>query len=292
MGENLKSGTYHPNGISFFATSSIANMPHDASGEVGDPTGMIEDPVFEKARGRLVLACRVTGLTASGLASAAKVAVTTVTRPINRKTDSVPSSRTMEAVDNYVRRHIAATAVTNPEEANRMLAEWDGRPTVLEPVDITSNAISVAVRGAVQAGVWTDAVEFPEDDWEIITVPRPDGHREYFGLKVKGNSMNLEYPEGTILICVPMYSYNYPIETGDHLIIRRWNECGQVEATVKELLVGPDGRRWLCPKSTDPAWTPILVPETPHGFSETGNESRLEVSAIVVADYRVRSRRH
>lgn len=74
--------------------------------------------------------------------------------------------------------------------------------TDVEPAELPF--IHLQIRGAVQAGAWAQAMELPRDEWEVVAVPRPDGHKQYFGLRVKGPSMNLVYPEGTILVCVPV----------------------------------------------------------------------------------------
>lgn len=149
--------------------------------------------------------------------------------------------------------------------------------------------IELEIRGEVQAGMFRDAIELPVDEWEIVHVPRPPGrHTAHFGLKVRGTSMNLEYPEGTILVCVPILHYQADVRPGDHVIVQRRARADDgVEGTVKELRLDEQGRYWLWPKSSDPEHqTPYLWPQGQAEDCAGGDE--IKVIAIVVADYRVR----
>ena len=162
-----------------------------------------------------------------------------------------------------------------------------------EPVAI--NAVTIDVRGSVQAGHWAEAAERPADEWEYVTVPRPDSHKAYFGLRVTGPSMNKEYPEGAILVCVSIWDYNHAVESGDHVIVHRRNDHSQFEATVKELVIDDDGRYWLWPRSTHPEHqAPIEIPRPPrdpnHDFDAT-DDNDIQITAVVVADYRIRKRK-
>lgn len=159
---------------------------------------------------------------------------------------------------------------------------------VLEPVELPF--IQLEIRGAVQAGLWAPAIEWPPDEWEVVAVPRPDGHRRYFGLKVKGPSMNLVYPEGTILVCVPMAEYHHALGDGDHVIVqRRDNASDMVEGTVKEIRRDDAGRAWLWPRSDHPEHqAPIELPQRLPGFHDFAGSRDVEIVAVVVADYRIR----
>ena len=160
--------------------------------------------------------------------------------------------------------------------------------TGVEP--LAAAFVTLEVRGQVQAGSWSEALERPADEWEVVPVPRPDGHRHYFGLRVRGASMNLEYPEGTILVCVPLEDYHHRLASGDHVIVRRRHPVtGLFESTVKELRLDERRRSWLWPRSTDPEHqTPILWPRTAAEMADAAGAPETQVAAVVVADYRVR----
>ena len=148
---------------------------------------------------------------------------------------------------------------------------------------------SLRVRGAVEAGTWAEAVEWPEEDWGTIVVPKPeDDYAEVFALEVRGPSMNLEYPPGTYLICATLSHYNFPPAPDDHVIVRRRNKAGETEATVKELRRDLEGRWWLWPKSTHPDHqTPLAVPAGPFDGTE---EDEVRVIAVVVGCYKRKRR--
>jgi transcriptional regulator with XRE-family HTH domain len=138
------------------------------------------------------------------------------------------------------------------------------------------------VKGEVGAGLWREALENPEDDWEVFA-GRPDvtaslDHR--FGLRVTGDSMNEIYPDGTIIECVSTMG-TAEIASGKRVVVLRENDLGKYEATVKELRIEPDGSHWLVPRSTNPAFQrPYRVGENEPGILET------RVIAVVVASYR------
>ena len=162
-------------------------------------------------------------------------------------------------------------------------------------VPVSKGVLTIFVRGAVEAGAWKEAVEWPEDDWIAVAMPRIERQTESsFALLVRGSSMNLEYPEGTYLVCVPIYEYDGELGVkgiSDHLIFCRRGRDGLVESTVKELRLDESGRAWLWPKSTDPAHTqPIEVPWPPHKqASENGDGTEaMEITAVVVGSYKPR----
>ena len=73
-----------------------------------------------------------------------------------------------------------------------------------------SNAVRIPVLGNIPAGIPIEAVEDIED-WEELPKSMARGEKEYFGLSVKGDSMEPEYRNGDILILQKQDS----CETGD-----------------------------------------------------------------------------
>lgn len=138
------------------------------------------------------------------------------------------------------------------------------------------------VRGAVAAGVWREAFESPQEEWEPYTGGvhvKVDPSRR-FGLRVEGESMNELYPPGTILDCVSIFDTDVP-ESGQRVVVIRERDDGKLEATVKQYLVDENGRQWLLPRSTNPSFqTPISIDQPEPGIIET------RVIALVVGSYR------
>lgn len=138
------------------------------------------------------------------------------------------------------------------------------------------------VKGAVAAGVWVEAYEWPEEDWMPYTggdhVQADEGRR--FGLRCEGDSMNEIYPHGTILDCISTLDGMIP-HSGQRVIVVRKRADDSLEATVKEYLVNGDGRQWLVPRSTNPAFqVPFSVDEPGEGIVEA------TIIGIVVGSYR------
>ena len=247
----------------------------------------MEDDTQFQARKRIELALKITGWSPSRLAKEAGLAASTMSRFLYQPVKYTISLKTMAKIDETVRAFLERQPFS-PQVIQQQLEYFRDVPDALEPSN--ADIITLFVRGAVQAGHWTEAMEWPADEWQKISLPRPDGHRSYFGLRVKGPSMNLVYPEGTILVCVPFHDYDHGLEEGDHVIVQRW-QAGQVEATVKELRASPDGSIWLWPRSDHPEHqTPILLPKNGRDHAEYDGSDEIRVVAIVVADYRVRKR--
>lgn len=138
------------------------------------------------------------------------------------------------------------------------------------------------VRGAVAAGVWATAYELPQTEWVEYSggahVKVPQGQR--FGLRCRGDSMNQVYPDGTIVDCVKVEAVG-EIRSGQRVIVEQRRHSGEVEATVKEYVIGEDGKEWLVPRSNNPAFqAPIAANEPAEGIDE------VRIVAVVVGSYR------
>lgn len=138
------------------------------------------------------------------------------------------------------------------------------------------------VIGTVEAGTFKEAVEWDSSRWYSVDVPVPDRFRRVAkALEVRGNSMNLEYRAGSVIIWVDMLDFRPPRHL-DHVVVYSTRKDGQIEATVKELRADGD-KRWLWPRSDDPAHQmPLDVDNPPEGVK------RIEIKGIVIGDYRTR----
>ena len=84
----------------------------------------------------------------------------------------------------------------------QMLADYLGVTTselLGEDTGASPGAIRISVLGTIPAGIPIDAVE-DILDWEEIPAAWTTGDREYFGLRVKGDSMYPRYLEGDTVI--------------------------------------------------------------------------------------------
>jgi SOS-response transcriptional repressor LexA len=141
---------------------------------------------------------------------------------------------------------------------------------------------STWVAGHIEAGSFREAIEWDQSLWYAVDVPVPDRFRKIAkALEVRGPSMNLDYPDGSIVVWVDVLDSRPPIHE-DHVIVYAYSHDDKVEATVKELRVA-DGKRWLWPRSSDPAHQAPVNVENPGD-----NISRIEIRGLVVGGYRPR----
>jgi SOS-response transcriptional repressor LexA len=141
---------------------------------------------------------------------------------------------------------------------------------------------TIWVAGHIQAGEFQDAVEWDQSKWYAVDVPVPARFRKKAkALEVRGPSMNMEYPEGSVVVWVDQLDFR-PARDGDHVIVYSYATDDGIEATVKELRI-VDGKDWLWPRSHHPAHqVPIDVANPPE------NIRHIEIQGIVLGGYRPR----
>jgi SOS-response transcriptional repressor LexA len=142
---------------------------------------------------------------------------------------------------------------------------------------------SIFVAGHIQAGDYREAVAWDEADWYAVDVPIPDRFRRLAkALEVRGSSMNVDYPEPSIVVWVEMLDYR-AARTGDDVVVYSIRTDDMVEATLKELRIDDDGDMWLWPRSHDPLHqTPINIANPPEHVAE------IIIKGIVIGSYRPR----
>lgn len=138
------------------------------------------------------------------------------------------------------------------------------------------------VKGVAQAGAWAEVWQDPPSEWKTfpgradVTVPL----RDRFGIRVKGDSMNDVYPDGTIVECVAFLG-GIEIENGRRVVVQRRRNGTEFEVTIKEYYRDADGIEWLVPRSSNPAFqAPIRADQQEPGIDE------VQVIGIVVGSYR------
>ncbi len=141
---------------------------------------------------------------------------------------------------------------------------------------------SLWVVGSVEAGAFREAVEWDESLWYAVDVPVPDRFRKLAkALEVRGTSMNLEYPEGSIAVWVDVMDSRAPAHE-DHVIVYSYAADDSIEATVKELRI-VNGKRWLWPRSSDPAHQAPIDADNP-----PSHVARIEIKGLVLGGYKPR----
>lgn len=142
---------------------------------------------------------------------------------------------------------------------------------------------AIWVSGSVEAGTFREAVEWDRSRWYSVDVPVPERFRRRAkALEVRGFSMDLEYRPGAVVIWVDFLDFRPPRHE-DHVIVYAHND-GRIEATVKELRIDDNGKRWLWPRSSKPEHQqPLDTDNPPEGVTN------IEIKGIVIGDYRQRA---
>lgn len=141
---------------------------------------------------------------------------------------------------------------------------------------------AIWVVGHVQAGDFRAAVEWDRSQWYAVDVPvNPRFQNTSKALEVRGPSMNLEYPDGSVVIWVNVLDSRPPRDR-DHVIVYSYRDDDVVEATVKELRIVND-QHWLWPRSSDPDHQQPLSLEKPGDHIK-----RVEICGLVIGGYRPR----
>lgn len=152
------------------------------------------------------------------------------------------------------------------------------------PIEIytaPSSVRNVTVKAAVQAGVFSESSEWDQDAWYDVAVPADPQFAgiELFGAEVRGTSMNLRYPEGSVVVCTAPWDDREEPQPGKRYVVERRKLDGTVEVTVKLLHRDPEGGLWLMAESDDPRFKSAI--------EVNGNDDDLEIRIIGRVRYAV-----
>ena len=157
----------------------------------------------------------------------------------------------------------------------------DTTPTFL--MDGKSETNTIPVIGYVQAGLWQEALQWDQSDFKPIYMPTDErfkGKRIY-ALEIRGDSMNLIYPQGSCVVCISAEDYYDcigEIESGKKVVVRRVNPMdGSIEATVKQYIKDDTGT-YLRPQTTNPIFKPIRI--------DDGSAGDTKITGVVIGSFR------
>jgi len=148
-------------------------------------------------------------------------------------------------------------------------------PPKAQPLPISG----LAVVGDIQAGTWLDRSLFDDGhEQEIIPVARDPRfpRAKQYGLRVKGDSMDREFPDGSYVTCVDYYDSGLNMKDGLIVHVERHNGP-LVEVTLKAI-EHVDGQLMLTPRSTNPKHVPLKL--------EGDAGSEIIVKGVVIGSYR------
>lgn len=133
---------------------------------------------------------------------------------------------------------------------------------------------SVDVITRVQAGAWQSAVEWDDSDRYPVpaVLPKVWDNVPLHAAEVEGGSMNMFYPDGSIVFIAPLDSVPGGLKNGQHVVVVK-QEHGEYEVTLKEYVIDEQGKKWLWPRSTMPEH------QAPVQYSRS---SEIEIRGVVV----------
>ncbi|MBI1202579.1 MAG: helix-turn-helix domain-containing protein [Rhodopseudomonas sp.] len=136
------------------------------------------------------------------------------------------------------------------------------RPEELIAAPADTHLRRVKVRGALQAGDWSESHEWsPEEQFEVAIPDEPQLRKlQLYAGKIIGESMNLRFPQGSIVVFSRIGQRPGEIEVGKRYHVRVTRSDGQTEETLKTLVADEHGTYWLKPESSHPAhqnWLPL-----------------------------------
>lgn len=155
------------------------------------------------------------------------------------------------------------------------------------------NMATIPVVGAVQAGVFTEALEWDAGRRYNIQIPIDDGYPielSRYALEVKGESMNRIFPDGSLVSVVDFSVLGRPPETGDYVVVMRRDSHGPgFEATIKALQIREDGSACLWPQSNDPNFQqPFIIPAPDCDEPNCAGCPDIQIKGLVVSSIKTR----
>jgi len=172
---------------------------------------------------------------------------------IARKSGVAPST-----VVRFMNDEAATHSLSATTEA-KIAAAFNVKPAAKPALEPISDFNRVPVIGYVQAGVFQHG--FSQDyPTEFVSVS-PD-HRypslPRVAFRVRGDSMDLLYPEGTIVLAVRIGDLARAPKTGEKVVVIRQTN-GDQEATIKQIEIKEDGKVVLWPRSSNPEFSAAIV---------------------------------
>lgn len=126
----------------------------------------------------------------------------------------------------------------------------------------TATLVGLRVEGVVQAGNFRDVSLDLDNEFDRSIVNAPHDPRfknvHQYALEVCGDSMDLEFLDGSFVTCVEWAATGLELKPGMILHVERSRAADLVETTVKEYQL-VRGVSFLIPKSSNPKHKPIAV---------------------------------
>lgn len=141
----------------------------------------------------------------------------------------------------------------------------------------------VQVIGEIAAGEWAETHEIADPFYTTVPgLPSRFDKVALQGFRVKGDSMNKLYPDGSIVYVAPINAVSGWPRSGQVVMVMH-HKHGESEATLKEYVVDEHGK-WLFPRSNHPAHQAPVDYKAKRGPDEEVVITGVVVAALVFAD--------
>jgi len=156
-------------------------------------------------------------------------------------------------------------------------------PNGVEPYEI--DVAGLPLLGTIQAGHWletTDAIEGANNEMVPVVRDPRFPHAKQYTLRVVGDSMDLDYPDGSTVTCVDFADSGLALVEGMLLHVERQRAGGQLVEITLKAAERRKGGWYLVPHSSNPKH---------QAFPLNGSDGETEVIArgVVVGGYSPRA---
>lgn len=136
--------------------------------------------------------------------------------------------------------------------------------------------------GSIQAGHWLE-ITFADEgaETEMVQVasdPRFPFARQY-ALRVVGDSMDLDYPDGSIVTCVDFAESGLALVEGMTVHVERQRAGGQLIEITLKTVERRNGDMYLVPRSSNPRYTAFAV-------NGSSSDTEIVVRGVVTGGWR------
>lgn len=152
---------------------------------------------------------------------------------------------------------------------------------------------TLPIKYEVGAGYWVELDHVTQVNYGSSVVMKDPVYSpfEQWLERVVGDSMDRDYPPGSLVHVVDAVSIGYAPRHGDHVILEVTRHQGlEMERSVKEVVMTPDGPEFW-PRSNNPRWQkPVSLTGEVMRRQESSSDDSIEirVAGLVLGSYRPR----
>lgn len=189
----------------------------------------------------------------------------------------------LKALQTYAEKYrVPLDWFTSPKKPN--FVEED--PPAIHEAHPPASLDAIPMLGTASAGLWREIDELdetPEHERPHLYLPPAIGYSgRRYALLIDGESMNLVIPDGSYVICAPVFEFMGEGDLTDlherRVHVERQRFDGLMETTIKELRV-ENGEIILVGRSSNPKWN------SPTRLSDT-KTAEAHVRGVVIGTYR------